>query len=655
MPRPELYQKRLRFGLVLDWLGTEYHQRLLEAASDFCRARGIGLVSFLTGRIGSALDSERCRNTVLGFAGNIHLDGLVVAAASIGNLTGIASLADRFNGLVSTPLVSIGAPLGTWPWVATAEAEGIGRLMDHLIKDHGFRRFAYILGSAGNPENERRYALFRRALAEANLSFDELLAFRGDFRTASGHEAGLFFQRMRHRWDVVVSANDLMAIGARHVLGDRAPITGFDNIEASARCGLTTIDPEPYGQAVAAFETLARMACGQPPNTISPSLQSRFVRRASCGCPAEAGLAPPSVASLDPIVWMERTTDFGEALVASNDRAELEDRLRTRLPGEGIRRWSIIESDNPDGMPAVPTLPALFEHETEPLEILVQALFADNEDLGYCLLDMAGRDWLHLEWLRRQISLAMLGWRRREAGLRERNALRQNASDIAERERGLRETIGSLPLWIVELDRSLRIRYCNKGFGMLAGVDPSGVIGRPFGTLVMPDDWPWLANRLHAAPQAPDSTQAEFRLVPADGHRQPLACGIQRLGECGNTCLAVHEGRFSFQGGVRLAGLNLTPLADAAIRPDERFFRLFAFTRRELEVIDRMLRGQAIPEIAAGLGISENTVKGYMHGVYTKTGTGGRKEFFALVRGYLPFPTGSGSLLHSLLTSVLEG
>ncbi len=52
--------------------------------------------------------------------------------------------------------------------------------------------------------------------------------------------------------------------------------------------------------------------------------------------------------------------------------------------------------------------------------------------------------------------------------------------------------------------------------------------------------------------------------------------------------------------------------------------RQFKFTRRETDVIRRLLRGLKNGDIAADMNIREQTVKGYLSSIYEKAGVGSR-------------------------------
>ena len=121
-------------------------------------------------------------------------------------------------------------------------------IVDALVA-HGRRRFFYLSGRASSHVDKQRMAWFSAALAAHRLSFDTVV--HGDYSYESGYKEGVLLLR-RSRPDVVICANDLMAIGvqdAARLLGLAVPkdiaIVGHDGVAlANWDChALTTIMP----------------------------------------------------------------------------------------------------------------------------------------------------------------------------------------------------------------------------------------------------------------------------------------------------------------------------------------------------------------------------------------------------------------------------
>ncbi|MGE5787038.1 MAG: substrate-binding domain-containing protein, partial [Myxococcales bacterium] len=143
-----------------------------------------------------------------------------------------------------------------------------------------------------NAEANVRFQAYTDALARHGLPFVPELIDEGSFSRRSG---GLALNRLlarNARPDVIVAANDGMALGAVTALrsaGFRVPdhiaVTGFDDL-TFARLGdppLTTVSQPVAALARGAINLAMRQIAGEPVPDVT-SLPTRFMARESCGC-----------------------------------------------------------------------------------------------------------------------------------------------------------------------------------------------------------------------------------------------------------------------------------------------------------------------------------------------------------------------------------
>jgi DNA-binding LacI/PurR family transcriptional regulator len=155
----------------------------------------------------------------------------------------------------------------------------------------GRRQIAF-LGNASShyPEFFERYRGCAQALKDAGAASSPLLQIDAITTEQSGYRAAGALLDSGQRFDAIVAASDLIAIGAMHALQERqidvpgtVAIVGFDDIPAAnlANPPLTTIaqDMRLAGQAL--VDTLLRQLCGEPSE--SRVLPTRLVVRRSCG------------------------------------------------------------------------------------------------------------------------------------------------------------------------------------------------------------------------------------------------------------------------------------------------------------------------------------------------------------------------------------
>jgi len=140
---------------------------------------------------------------------------------------------------------------------------------DHLVAV-GRRHFVYLSGRSSSHIDKQRMAWFSAALDAHGLAFD--VVEHGDYSYDSGYKEAVLLLR-RTRPDVIVCANDLMAIGVKDaatLLGIRVPedlaIVGHDGVALAnwEAHSITTIMP-PEGQVSDALAEIIDLDPAAPP------------------------------------------------------------------------------------------------------------------------------------------------------------------------------------------------------------------------------------------------------------------------------------------------------------------------------------------------------------------------------------------------------
>ncbi|GAB2699148.1 LacI family DNA-binding transcriptional regulator [Paenibacillus thermoaerophilus] len=137
------------------------------------------------------------------------------------------------------------------------------------LVDKGFKRFGFIGGLDFTLDNQERYAGFTDTLAKNNIEFDRKYYFHGNYREKSGYQAAKIMLLSNDLPEVVVCANDNMAIGAIKAFEEnkiRVPddisVTGFDDSVLAEMKGLTTISIPRYESGYLAAKELLAMLEG---------------------------------------------------------------------------------------------------------------------------------------------------------------------------------------------------------------------------------------------------------------------------------------------------------------------------------------------------------------------------------------------------------
>ena len=174
-------------------------------------------------------------------------------------------------------------------FIGSDNVQGTADAVANLIAT-GHRDIAF-LGDISEdcPEYRDRHQGYVQALTQAGLRPDPALRFDSQTAEEAGHAAALRLLDSGRRFDAIVAACDLVAIGALHALRDRGvsvpgdvSVVGFDDIQAASYTNppLTTVRQDTLAAGELLVENLLRLMNGQAPETtIIPT--SLVVRRST--------------------------------------------------------------------------------------------------------------------------------------------------------------------------------------------------------------------------------------------------------------------------------------------------------------------------------------------------------------------------------------
>lgn len=183
--------------------------------------------------------------------------------------------------------------------VRVTNEEGARSAVRHLAS-LGWTRIAFIGGPGEANVAVDRERGYRQALAEAGLTVDPSLIQRADFKEDGGYRAMTALLNGPVRPRAVFVANNLMAMGALHAIGDaglRVPediaLALFDDIPWAARLHppLTAVAQPTYDLGLSAARLLLERLRDPHRPVRHLVLQTTLVVRASCGVELVRGTA----------------------------------------------------------------------------------------------------------------------------------------------------------------------------------------------------------------------------------------------------------------------------------------------------------------------------------------------------------------------------
>lgn len=301
--------ERKTIGVFASQVGRAWGTEFITGISDAAEANNVNVVHF----IGGTLRPFTSPNNKVSFglydlAKPDQFDGLILAS-DVGYGSSAPDMQQLRDAYGHLPIVTQSVEVPGASMFIPDNAAGMRSAVKHLVKEHGYKRIAFIRGIRGQLDAEQRYQAYQDELKAHDLRFDERLVVDGDYTAESGRLAiQTLLDDRSLRFQAVVAANDRMAFGALEVLqqrGIRVPddvaVTGFDDLREAQSTGvpLTTVHQSFYQAGKQAFETLLKcLDSGTVPRTTV--MPTHLLIRWSCGCMPEnvrqAAVAPRDVA-----------------------------------------------------------------------------------------------------------------------------------------------------------------------------------------------------------------------------------------------------------------------------------------------------------------------------------------------------------------------
>lgn len=289
--------KRLTIGLLIDWLSSPWHLRILQGLTGYAEENNINLVIYVGGNLNAPNAYEPNRHVLFKIAeDNLKLDGLLILTVTIATFTRAEDIVAFCRKYKNCPLVSMGRKIPGVPSIYIDNRSGMEEMMHHLLGEHGYRKPAIMRGPQTNEDARVRYKVYCEMLEHYGIPYDPELVVDSTFNVIDGYNSIVeLVENRKVEFDCFISVDDDSAMGAYEALkkydlkipGDVA-VVGFDDIEEGQFSSpqLTTVQQATFSLARRAMELVHKQALGQPVFETTP-ITTSMVKRESCGCNLE--------------------------------------------------------------------------------------------------------------------------------------------------------------------------------------------------------------------------------------------------------------------------------------------------------------------------------------------------------------------------------
>lgn len=322
-------------GVLISDIESSYQECFFDELCKQASSLGVKPVVYSGTIIGSPAWFDRQMNVAYHLAHPQHLDGVLSVTSTFMRGQTEPVVQRLLEEFASLPRVSVTAELPGIPSVLIDNTAGFRQLLEHLVRDHAYRDFAFLSGPIGSQDAQQRLKTFRAVMAENAIRVDPRLIQDGEFYYYGARAAAERILASGLPVRVIVAANDEMAMAAIAVASERGlrvpedlAIVGIDDLHPHVTgLRLTTVNNALDQQLSVGLESLlAQMEWREVPAlTMVPT---HLVLRQSCGCSPDLA-ALLGVQSTD---WIAReTTVLNSLALNTSDRPRFEQYLLQSL------------------------------------------------------------------------------------------------------------------------------------------------------------------------------------------------------------------------------------------------------------------------------------------------------------------------------------
>jgi DNA-binding LacI/PurR family transcriptional regulator len=183
-------RKPITIGVILGSIGELYQAHVWPGILDAAKERGVGIIVY-SGKIPhSPADADREEGVVYGLPDRSRVDGVILLESVLCNFMPPEEKMAFVRRYLPLPIVSIVGTTEGVPSVMIDNKTGMKTLVEHFVRDHGYRRIAFIRGPERNIEAQERFAAYRETLEKFGIPYDDGLVTEGDFLYETGAGGG---------------------------------------------------------------------------------------------------------------------------------------------------------------------------------------------------------------------------------------------------------------------------------------------------------------------------------------------------------------------------------------------------------------------------------------------------------------------------------
>ena len=271
----------MRIGLLIDYVVSEYAERIIRGVSLACQEKSAELVVFTIGKLQDFSGGFDYQNVaVSSFVSSKNLDGAIFISGTIMHTLNKNEAASYIKSFKPLPIANISMELPGIPSVIVDNREAYESILTELVKRQNCSRFGILSVRGNSSEVKNRLKNMKEIFEDLGVPEENITVWKSTLSYGPAIEdlRAVYKEMGAFDYDAVICMNDEMAFATMDFcteIGLKVPddvvVVGFDNLFNADTCipSLTTIKQNFEGQGYLAGMNLIREINGKPADKLS--------------------------------------------------------------------------------------------------------------------------------------------------------------------------------------------------------------------------------------------------------------------------------------------------------------------------------------------------------------------------------------------------
>ena len=207
--------KRIRIGLLVDYLVSEYSEFLIDGVEACCKKVDADFYIFQMGVLqDTSQNFDYQYVAITAFLSSNNIDGLIFCSTTQTHYMDLDSYISYLNSYYPLPIVNIGMTIPGIPSVEVQYEDAFRALVEHVVRDIGVRKVGLMSVDSHSDEVVLREKIFWQVMKEYGIPFNSVTVWKAKFSYSSAiYELNKSIKPDDpFDYDTIIALNDDMAI-----------------------------------------------------------------------------------------------------------------------------------------------------------------------------------------------------------------------------------------------------------------------------------------------------------------------------------------------------------------------------------------------------------------------------------------------------------